>query len=198
MADHWWWRPGWRPGTRFYTWHLTFQNAAAVHALAARYRAALDEVPGLDLVPDQWLHLTMQGLGFVDAVSDKDLAAVIEGATARLAEIPSFDLELDRPTITPEALRWDPTSTGPARVRTAIRDAIGGVWSEVPEPAEGFGAHVTIAYSNSGGPIGPVQDALSTVPSSPTIARITHADLIILHRDNRMYEWETFASVALA
>jgi hypothetical protein len=24
MADHWWWRPGWRHGRRMYYWHVTF------------------------------------------------------------------------------------------------------------------------------------------------------------------------------
>jgi 2'-5' RNA ligase len=197
MADHWWWRPGWRPGSRFFTWHLTFQSAPQVHDLASRYRAALADVPGLDLVPNQWLHLTMQGLGFVDHVTEKDARAVVEAATARLAAVPAFDLELDRPTITPEAIRWDPDSPGPDAVRRAIRAAINDVCSEVPEAAEGFSAHVTIAYSNSSGPTSPVRDALAKIPSSPAIARITHADLIILNRDHRMYEWETFAPVPL-
>jgi hypothetical protein len=35
MADHWWWRPGWRPGRRMYTWHVTFGEAPEVQALAA-------------------------------------------------------------------------------------------------------------------------------------------------------------------
>jgi 2'-5' RNA ligase len=198
MADHWWWRPGWGPGSRFYTWHLTFQDAPEVHKLADRYRASLADVPGLDLVPDRWLHLTMQGLGFVEEVSEQDLRAIIDAAASRLVAVPAFNLELDRPTITPEAIRWDPVSSGPATVRSAIRDAIADVWAQVPEAADGFGAHVTIAYSNSDGPAEPVRDALAGVPSSPATARVGFADLIILNRDNRMYEWETFASLPLA
>lgn len=198
MADHWWWRPGWQPGSRFYTWHLTFQDAPQVHGLASRYRAALASVPGLDLVPDRWLHLTMQGLGFVEDVTEKDARAIVEASAVRLAAIPAFDLKLDRPAITPEAIRWDPDSSGPAMVRHAIRTAINDVWPEVPEAADGFSAHVTIAYSNSNGSTDPVNDALTTIPSSPAIARITQADLIILNRDRRMYEWTTFATVPLS
>jgi hypothetical protein len=33
-ADHWWWRPGWKHGRRFHTWHLTFDDAADVRRLA--------------------------------------------------------------------------------------------------------------------------------------------------------------------
>lgn len=197
MADHWWWRLGWKPGSRFFTWHLTFQNLPQVHSLASRYRAALTSVSGLDLVPDRWLHLTMQGLGFVDEVTEKNACAIAEAAMVRLAAVPAFDLELGRPTITPEAIRWEPDSSGPDTVRHAIRAAISDVWPEVPEAADGFSANETIACSNSNGPVDPVSDALTTIPSSPTIARITHADLIILNRDHFMYEWTTFAAISL-
>lgn len=197
LADHWWWRPGWRQGRRFYTWHLTFQRAAAVHELAAAYRTALGPVPGLDLVPDQWLHLTMQGLGFTDQIPDRDVDAIAAASGKRLATLEPFDLTLHRPTVTPEAIRWDPDSTGPAAVRDAIRAAIGEVWPHVPEPADGFTAHVTIAYSNTRAPAAPVQAALDRVQAPPVTARIQTADLIVLNRDNRMYEWETSASVPL-
>ncbi|MDT5026262.1 MAG: hypothetical protein QOE61_2688, partial [Micromonosporaceae bacterium] len=26
LRDHWYWRPGWSVGRRFYTWHLTFAD----------------------------------------------------------------------------------------------------------------------------------------------------------------------------
>jgi hypothetical protein len=58
VAYHWWWRPGWRPGRRFYIVHATFAGAPAVQALAAKARDRLAGLPGLDLIPGQWLHLT--------------------------------------------------------------------------------------------------------------------------------------------
>lgn len=197
MADHWWWRPGWAVGRRFYTWHLTFEHAAAVHELASAYRAGLATVPGLDLVPDRWLHLTMQGLGFVDELDQGDVDAIVAAAGKHLATVEPFELTLHRPTVTPEAIRWDPESSGPAAVRDAIRSAIGEVWPAVPEPADGFGAHVTIAYSNAAGPAAPVRTALDQVDAPPAVARIESADLIVLGRDRRMYEWTTHAAVRL-
>lgn len=198
MANHWWWRPGWREGRRFYTWHLTFQDAPDVHRLAQQYRDGLKAVAGLDLVPDQWLHLTMQGLGFVDEVAEKDVRAIVEAATTRLADIPFFELKLDRPQITPEAIRWEATpAAAPAAVRTAIRAAIGDVWPQVPEPAEGFAPHVTIAYSNADGPVVPVSASLAAVDGAPAVAQIRSVELIVLGRDRQMYEWETFATVPL-
>ncbi|MEV4438537.1 2'-5' RNA ligase family protein [Streptomyces sp. NPDC049577] len=198
MANHWWWRPGWREGRRFYTWHFTFQDAAEVHRIAEAYRQSLADVPGLDLVPDQWLHLTMQGLGFVDEVPEKDVRAIVEAAAARLRAVPAFELALHRPETTPEAIRWEASpSRPPADVRTAIRAAIAEVWAEVPEPADGFAPHVSIAYSNAEGPARLVSDALARVDAKPARAQIDSVELIVLNRDHRMYEWERFASVPL-
>ncbi|WP_206184752.1 2'-5' RNA ligase family protein [Thermoactinospora rubra] len=199
MANHWWWRPGWKSGRRFYTWHITFQNAPDVHRIAQAYREGLAGVPGLDLVPDRWLHLTMQGLGFVDEVAEEDARAIVEAASRRLGNILAFELKFERPGITPEAIRWEVTpAEPPAAVRRAIRQAIAEVWPSVPEPEEGFAPHVTIAYSSAEGPSAPVAAALASVETAPAAAQIDSAELIVLGRDRQMYEWEPFASVPLA
>ncbi|MFF0250785.1 2'-5' RNA ligase family protein [Streptosporangium sandarakinum] len=120
-------------------------------------------------------------------------------ATTRLAAIPAFELRLDRPQITPEAIRWEGTPAAPAAaVRSAVREAIGEVWQQVPEPADGFAPHVTIAYSNATGPTAPVAAALDSVDAAPAPAQIRSAELIVLGRDRRMYEWETYATVPLS
>jgi 2'-5' RNA ligase len=199
MADHWWWRPGWSAGRRFLTWHLTFDDAPEVHRLAGDYRKALAEVPGLDLVPDRWLHLTMQGLGFVDEVVQDDVDAIIAVTRARLSLVPAFEVTIDRPAVTPEAIRWEAAPGEPvAAVRDAIRTAIGSVWAVVSEKADGFGPHISIAYSNSDGPAAAALEAVAAVPSAPATARISSAELILLGRDSRMYEWESVASLPLA
>ena len=199
MADHWWWRPGWAVGRRFYTWHLTFAGpeCAVLQALAAAYRKALEPVPGLDLIPDEWLHLTMQGLGFTDEVDGGDVDAIVEAARRRLAGLEPFELEFTRPIITPEAVQWRTDPTGPALVRDAIRDAVAQVWPEVPEAAAGFKAHVSIAYSNATGPAAPVQAALDRVEAAPALVRVQAAQLIVLGRDTHAYTWSTHATVPL-
>ncbi|MFJ9842290.1 2'-5' RNA ligase family protein [Kitasatospora sp. NPDC101155] len=198
MADHWWWRPGWAEGRRFYTWHLTFDGASDLHHLAADYRHALADVPGLDLVPDRWLHLTMQGLGFVDEVDRNDARAIADAAGRHLAKIPAFDLALGPAIVTPEALLLTVAPADPVHaVRSAIRAAIADAWPQVPEAAEGFRPHVSVAYSNSTGPAQPATDALASVSSCPATARVTSAELIVLGRDERMYEWQSFAQVPL-
>ncbi|RLV08552.1 hypothetical protein CTZ27_07095 [Streptomyces griseocarneus] len=198
MANHWWWRPGWREGRRFYTWHFTFQGAAEVHRSAAEYRQALQDVPGLDLVPDRWLHLTMQGLGFVDEVAEEDVRAIVDAASARLRSVPAFELTLHRPEITPEAIRWEAyPAPPPATVRDEIRDAIAEVWDVVPEAPGGFAPHVSIAYSSAEAPAAPVAEALERVRPEPAKVTLDSVELIVLGRDRRMYEWEEHARVPL-
>ncbi|GGV05566.1 hypothetical protein GCM10010211_85530 [Streptomyces albospinus] len=114
-TDHWWWRPGWEPGARFFTFHFTFQRTDSLHRLAADYRRALTDVEGLDLVPDQNLHLTTQGLDFADRVPQDEVRAILTAARQRLASVPAFDLAVDRPEITPEAIRGEAaTPSGPS------------------------------------------------------------------------------------
>ncbi|MCX4550626.1 MULTISPECIES: 2'-5' RNA ligase family protein [unclassified Streptomyces] len=198
MRDHWWWRPGWTVGRRFYTWHLTFDGQGDVHRLAAQYRAALAPIEGVDPIPDEWLHLTMQGVGFVGEVDQADVTAIVGTARERLAAVPAFDVTLSKPVVDPEAILIPAQPDSPVRaVRDAIRASIGEVLPEVPETAEGFTPHVSVGYSNATGPKTPFEETIASADIEPARARITHADLIIIHRDNRMYEWEPVVKVPL-
>ncbi len=196
-ADHWWWRPGWAVGRRFYTWHVTFADSSDLHRLAEQYRDALAPLPGLDLIPNEWLHLTTQGLGFIDEVDAGDVDAIVAAARRRLAAVEPFGLEFTRPLVTPEAVQWRVDPAGPAAVRDTLRQAIGDVWTEAPEPADGFKAHVSIAYSNTVRSTAPIEAALDRVRTEPAVVRVTSADLIVLNRDDHMYEWTTYAEVPL-
>jgi 2'-5' RNA ligase len=198
MTNHWWWRPGWSRGTRFYTWHLTFQGAEDVHRYTDAYRRGLAHIDGLDPIPDQWLHLTMQGVGDVRQVSEKEVTAIVEAVSSRLGRVSPFALHFDAPVITPEAVE---TLVQPAEavheLRKAIRAGIADVRRDVPETEDGFVPHVSVAYSNSDGPSEPIQQALDTVSTPPAVCQVTHAELIIIGRDDLMYTWETVARPAL-
>lgn len=53
----------------------------------ADYQKALAGMPGIDLIPPQWLHLTMQGIGFTDQISATELGALSDALTAGLATV---------------------------------------------------------------------------------------------------------------
>jgi 2'-5' RNA ligase len=199
MRNHWWWRPGWSVGRRFYTWHLTFEGQDDVHRLATQYRSALTPLgDALTPIPDQWLHLTMQGIGFVGETKEQDAHSIADAAQTRLAAIPAFDVQIGPEVVDPEAVLLHVHPDSPVRaVRSAIREAIGDVLGEVPEKAEGFTPHVSVAYSAGDGPTEPIARALADLNVTPAHARISTAELIVIHRDNQMYEWETFATVPL-
>lgn len=197
MRDHWWWRPGWRVGRAYYTWHLTFEHAPEVHRVAAEHAAALD-VPGLDVVPARWLHLTMQGIGFTDELPAHRVDAIADAARDRLVGHPPFDLTLGPAAVYPEGVALAAEPAEPvARLRVALRAAIADVRGPggVPGDEDGFHPHVSVAYSNAAGPAEPIRAALAH--PAPGTTRITEAHLIALDRDHREYRWTTHAAVPL-
>lgn len=111
-ADHWYWRPGWAPGRRMVTFHLTWENADAVGALAAAVAPALATVPALDPVPVPWLHLTMTGVGFTDEVSDAALAAVAEPVFAAWKRFGAVELVIEDVLVARESVMLTPAASG--------------------------------------------------------------------------------------
>jgi len=181
-----------------YTWHFTFDGQAAVHDLAARYQAQLAGLPGLDLVPARWLHLTTQGVGFTDEVSDDDLMAIISAARRHLAPIPAVTATLGPAQVTPGAILLNVSpAAGLREIRDGLRAAIGEVWSagQVPESAEWM-PHVSVAYSNSTAPSQPYAAALADCDETAQTL-IQAVELIVLQRDKHMYEWSTRAEIRL-
>ncbi|GAA1799275.1 2'-5' RNA ligase family protein [Planosporangium flavigriseum] len=200
IRRHWYWRPGWGIGTRFYTWHITFDGQPEVTKLAEQYRAVLTGQPMLDIIPTQWLHLTMQGIGFVDQVDRDQVDAIVAAAQERCAVLAPMELTLGAPHVDPESIQIAVEPAEPVRqLRAAIRAAIADVWGpvRVPEPAEPYTPHMSLAYTNADGPAAPLVEALAAVPTLSATATIDSCQLIVLNRDEGMYMWETFATVPL-
>jgi 2'-5' RNA ligase len=201
MRDHWWWRPGWRAGRSFYTWHLTFDDQPAVHRLAADYAPVLGDLSTLDPVPLRWLHLTMQGVGFTDTVDRADIDAIVHAAQKRCAELAPFTVTLGPARVDPEAVKLPVQPAEPViALRAAIRAAIADVWGpdRVPEDADVFRPHVSLAYSNTAGPAQPIVERLTARPVTSAEIIIRRAALIDLNRDHRAYEWADIATADLA
>ena len=153
LRDHWWPRPGWRPGRIALTWHLVFPDSTPLARHVAAYQRAFDGLPGVDPVPAEWLHLTVQAIGWADEIPAATVSAVVDAVRARVSALAPFDLVFDRPTIYGEAaaIRSDP-ATPVARLRETVRAGLRDVLGDdgvptAPEQARGFLPHVTIAYS---------------------------------------------------
>ncbi len=199
MRDHWWWRPGWRVGRSMYTWHITFDNQSPqLHELVSAYQLALSLLPGLDLIPEKWLHLTMQGIGFTDEISQREIADIADTVRKRLSNQHPVSLMVGPASVDPEAIMFEVTPANAlAPVRAAIRAAISDVRgaAEVPESDE-WTPHISLAYSNSDGVAAPYVAAVDSVPNPPVMLTIYKVQLIELNRDTRLYQWTTKAEAS--
>jgi 2'-5' RNA ligase len=200
MRDHWWWRPGWKTGRSFYTFHVTFADQPGAQRLVADYAPVLEKLPQLDPVPSRWLHLTLQDIGFTDEVADDDVDRIVRAARRRCAELEPFTVTIGPAHVDPETIQMPARPLEPlARLRLAIRAAIGDVWrhDNVPEPEAGFRAHVSLGYSNTAGPTDPVAQALDAHGGYTGEVTVSSVSLINLNRDRKAYEWTDVASVPL-
>jgi hypothetical protein len=200
MRDHWWRRPGWPTGRSMYTWHVTFDGQPELHELVRSYQTALAPLPGLDLIPLRWLHLTMQGIAFTDEVTPQEIADIAEAARKRLATQQPVPLSVGPAFVDPEAILLQVSPAGAldlvrAGVRGAIADVLGA--ARVPE-AEYWTPHISVAYSNSDGPAFPYAEALNTTRRVPADMIVSAVQLIELSRDAHLYQWTTKAKVALS
>lgn len=180
-----------------YTFHVTFEDQPAVQELAAETRQRLAGLDGLDLVPGRWLHLTTQGVGFTDEVSDADLAAITSAARARLAGLAPVGVTLASPRVASEGIAcWLGPDGALTPARDALREAIGDVWGpeRVPESQE-WSPHVSIAYASADGPGEAFEAVLEGLGGASVTVRAM--DLIRLGRDQRVYEWETVMRLPL-
>ncbi|NUP14758.1 MAG: 2'-5' RNA ligase family protein [Streptomyces sp.] len=204
VRSHWWPREGWRPGRLVYTWHLTFEHAPQLHRLAERYQQALARIDGHNLVPAQWLHLTVQGVGWVDEVPDERLDQITHAVAVRLGKLAPVVVTFDWPVILGEAIVLAPTPAEPLHeIWGEIRNGIAEVTGEAPTAAEqvkGFRPHVSLTYINTPGPAQPYVEALSGVEAEPVKVDVDRVALIVQNRvldPEWVYRWNTHTVVPL-
>jgi 2'-5' RNA ligase len=206
VRNHWWPRQGWYPGRQVYTWHLVFEHGSELRRLVSSYHAALENLPGLNLIPSRWLHLTIQGVGFADVLTDRQIDRVVEAVTVRVEAIPRFSLTFERAIVIGEAIVLPPAPVDPLNqlwraIRSGINDAMGAEAVPMAHEQSGeFRPHVSIAYVNTDGPAAPYRDALATVDVKPISTPITDVALILQDRilaPDWVYRWTTKNHAAL-
>lgn len=199
MANHWWWRPGWKIGTRFYAWHITLDGQDELHRLIDLYQDVLRPFPTLDSIPRQWRHITLQGLGHVEDVSDQQRDEAVHAVAERLAKLDPIESTFQRAVIFREAIALPPSNPEAfADLRNEIRAGITDAWGWCLESPDGFRAHTSAAYCNGTADAAPLRQALTQAEPNEAHTRVGQVSLIRMHRDHRMYEWETAGSVPLS
>jgi 2'-5' RNA ligase len=193
MANHW--RP--RTGHAGYYWHLLFQDQPAVHDLVALAQRRLDGLPGLDLVPMRWLHLTTLSVGPVDTVQTPAVDTMLTTAEHLLADTEPIQVSLGRVLYFPEAVTL---AVEPA-------DALHPILSAVSIAAREAGLsggsdtrpwlpHITVAYSNGTFPAAPIVQALG-LHLPETEITIRTASLVKQRQVGHSWQWQPIAEVKL-
>lgn len=203
VQNHWWWRPGWRQGRHFYAYHFTFEGSSELHGLVERYQNKIRHLTIFDLIPQQWLHLTMCGVGFVDEVTPDELAAINATVEQLAARTPPINVTFSHAVVRPEAvyLPAQPTDrlvTLHSAVLMAIRETLGDSRiHQLPEQAAGYRPHVSVAYANSNGTAQPIHDALGATTLGSADVTLNELPLLEFDRDNGMYQWTARTPLAL-
>ncbi len=152
-------------------------------------------------VPRQWLHITLQGLGFTDEVSRADVEQIVAAAAKYLRRRDSFDATFGLPAADRETIGLAVTAPELVQVRADLQCAIGDVWGvdNVPERDDRFGAHLSLAYSTGERSISELQQLIVRANLDQLLVseHISAVSLIELNRDHHQYEWAEVASVLL-
>jgi 2'-5' RNA ligase superfamily len=82
-----------------------------------------------------------------------------------------------------------------AVVRAAIADVAGP--DGVPEAADGYQPHISLAYVNRDRSATDLLRAIQRVDGDPVDVAVLAVSLIEMHRDRRMYEWRTVADLRI-
>ncbi|WP_432882393.1 2'-5' RNA ligase family protein [Kribbella sp. CA-245084] len=199
VRDHWYWRPNWRPGRSFYTWHVVFPEDSVVTEVHAAYQHLVDSLPGITPVPVRWLHLTVQGVGFTDKVPRADLDLIVEAARRRLEHFRPFEIKLGRAVVDVESLQLpvEPVDRM-RRLRAQLRAAITDVWGRDSVPAlPELDPHISLGYWNQVAPAEPLEKRVKALGGGIARTELTDVTLIELNRDHSQYEWTPYATVPL-
>ncbi|WP_328665766.1 2'-5' RNA ligase family protein [Streptomyces sp. NBC_00328] len=195
MSNHWD-RPGWNGGRAYYLM-LTFPDE---RALINDARACQDAVadPALDLVPSDGLHITLNKVADSAAMSERDLARVVQVAQDMAPK--AFDLQVGPLAGSRGALRYSVAPWNPLIGLHAML-ARAGALAGAPggRSTESFRPHLGIAYSNTNRPADSVIGQVAALRGQPALpVHVSHADLVELRRENATYRWDVISAITLS
>lgn len=197
MTDHWAVQPGTDIGRQQLMWPITFGADDAAAELARKAHQRLAGIPGLDLVPLRWLHLTTLTSGPADDIAPDELTGMIKDAKRLLAAIPPITITLGRVLYHPRAVMLDAGPAGPFQpvievIEAATRNA-GCAATLYHDP---WRPHITLAYSNATRPAAPIIEALGRNLDASTVT--IRSVSLVTQSPSQRWTWNHIAALALA
>lgn len=199
LRDHWQWRPDWATERPCLMWYLTFESQPELTALTERAHTCLADVATVDLVPVQWLHLTLDEVGFVDTVPPDDVEAVVASVREAVGGWRVGPITLGPVRTMADAVVLQATSAAGLdqlcdRLRAGTTAVLDRQAAHDPEP---FWAHVSLAYVNQTAESHAVMEPLAPVASANVRVTVPRLTLAAVTRRNRHYQWTERAHVPL-
>lgn len=199
LRDHWEWRPDWAVERPCLMWYLTFEQHPGLVELTERMHARLAGTPTVDLVPASWLHLTLEEVGFVDAVPPEQVDAVLASARSALEGWRPSPLTLGPVTAMADAVVLQAAADADLdelhrRLRAGTTAALG---REPAHDPEGFWAHVSVAYSNGTCDAPAVLAPLGEVAAERVVVEAARLTLASVTRRDRHYQWTERGAIPL-
>jgi 2'-5' RNA ligase len=195
MEDHWQAEPDADPGRARLMWLMLAGDCPQVAKVAREGQARLAGLAGLDLVPQQWLHMTTLIAGFADEITPDQVGVMAAEARRLLARTPPVTITLGRVWYHPRAVMpgvGPPGALDPVlrAAQQATRVATGRDGELHTKP---WTPHITLAYSNAAGPAGPVTAALGR--ELPTQQTAVTAISLVSQAPEQLWTWDLVTEV---
>lgn len=196
-----WRRHEWPLGERRLHWLVTFDGDAAVLGCHAAHLPLLNEYRRLvDVVPPEWLHMTLESLCPPTAATPEELDRLLVEARRALSHLSSPIVQLGPARIDGGAVTWAVYPVAPiARVQEEIVGASHGVLGpDRVTPRRGpWWPHVTLGYGAADDPADDLAGALARAPLPRVDVTISEVALVDEEQDlrRREYRWRELGRV---
>jgi 2'-5' RNA ligase len=187
------------PGEGLVYWHMLVGEHPQATAAAQEAQQRLAAFNGFHLTPLKWLHMTTLIVGPSDQVSADEMQQLAESAAHQLAGTAPITMALEKVLYHPEAIML---AAMPAEALTPIRGAALAATRTVTgtdgqAESRPWNPHVTIAYSTTDQPAGPIIEALGrNLPQRQF--QVSAVSLVIQQGPERLWDWHPVTTIRLS
>jgi 2'-5' RNA ligase len=199
FTDRWRDRAEPAPGQGLVYWHMLVGGHPEVVGAAQDARQRLAPFTGLHFTPPEWLHMTTLIAGPSDQIFPVDIQRMADFASRRLASTAPITVTLGKIVYHPEAIMLaatPPAALTPVReaALTATREVTGTDGQAENKP---WTPHITICYSTSRQPAGPIIAALGRDLPQRRF-QVSAVSLVLQQGPERLWDWHPVATVRLS